>query len=194
MEFYMTKKKIIIYTIIFIISVGLSGLYKYKVANDPALKFNDACKVVINTTCQQYLNKISSEKKYSEILEIKKVRIKENEKLIKYYKNELKNKNLLKIDSATVEKTLMACIDQSSCKQDYFLLKTAEFTIMELVIDSIDVSQLLNHEFYSPKESIKTLNKAKRIVNKNKYITNQTKIIEYLDKELAKIKEQTESH
>ena len=190
----MTKKKIIIYTIIFLLSVCLSGLYKYKVANDPALKFNDACKVVINTTCQQYLNKISSEKKYSEILEIKKVRIKENEKLIKYYKNELKNKNLLKIDSAAVEKTLMACIDQSSCKQDYFLLKTAEFTIMELVIDSIDVSQLLNHEFYSPKESIKTLNKAKRIVNKNKYITNQTKIIEYLDKELDKIKEQTESH
>ena len=67
----MTKKKIIIYTIIFLLSVCLSGLYKYKVANDPALKFNDACKVVINTTCQQYLNKISSEKKYSEILEIK---------------------------------------------------------------------------------------------------------------------------
>lgn len=188
----MTKKKIIIYTIIFLLSVCLSGLYKYKVANDPALKFNDACKVVINTTCQQYLNKITNEKKYTEVIQIKQVRIKENEKLIKYYTRKIQNKKLLNLNADEVNNFIMQCSENPKCKNDYFLIKTAEFTLMDFTIDSIDVAQIQKNEFNNTKASIKTLNNAKRIVNKNRYITNQTKIIEYLDKELAKIKEQTE--
>ena len=120
----MTKKKILIYTIVFVVSVIFSGLYKYSVANDPAQKFNDACKLVINTTCQQYVQKISAEGKYEESLLIQKVRIKENVKLLKFYKSKLVNKKVLSMDSKTVNEVFAKTINTEQGKNDYYLLKT----------------------------------------------------------------------
>jgi len=183
----MTKKKIIIYTIIFLISTALSIWYKYAVAHNTAQNFNEACKMVINTTCQQYIIKISNEKKFEEAITIQKVRIKENEKLLKYYKRKISNKKLLKMNYEELTKSFNNDINTPKGKNDYYLLKTAEFTTMEIIIDAIAVAQIEYKEFNNHNEAIKILKKAKRIAQKNPYITNNNKIIEELSKKISTI-------
>lgn len=188
----MTKKKALVYILVFIISVGLSAWYKYSVAHDPAVKFNEACKLVINTTCQQYVKEITEQQKYEEVLEIQKYRIKENEKLLKFYKSKLINKKLLKYDAIKLNDELTKNINTEDVKRDYFLLKTAEFTLMDIVVDSIAVAQIQRKEFNDTKSAIKTINNSIKLVKKNKFLTNQEKILEYLQNFLIQITEPLE--
>ena len=87
----MLKLLMLIYLIIFVISFWVSAAYRYSVKNNPAQKFLDECKNVIAPQCQQYILKASYEKKYKEVVTIQQERIRENERILKYYKMSYEN-------------------------------------------------------------------------------------------------------
>ena len=71
----MTKRKAIMYLIIFAVLVTAAQTWKTNYLSDPASKLPDPCKMVISSQCQQYINKITAEKKYEETVAIQKIRI-----------------------------------------------------------------------------------------------------------------------
>jgi len=183
----MSRKKIIVYTIIFIISVACSAWFKYEITKNPTANFNEACKMTHNTTCQQYITQITKEKKYQEALDIQKVKISENIQILKYYKSKISDKCLLQMTAKEAEDTLISCLDKPKRKEDYLLLKTADFTVKEIFADSIAVSQLQHNEFDDTKSAIKTLKIARKIVKNNIYIEKHNEIIEYIDSAIAEL-------
>ena len=59
----MTKRKAIMYLIILAVLVTAAQIWKTNYLSDPASKLPDPCKMVISGQCQQYINKITAEKK-----------------------------------------------------------------------------------------------------------------------------------
>ena len=184
----MTKKKILIYLIIFIAAVWGAALFRHAVLSDPAENLAPACKIVVAPECQAYVLKISSEKKYEEALKIQKIRIKENEKLLKFYKSKVVDKCLFQMDAKEAQDSLYACIGTRKGLRDYYLLRTAEFTVRDIFVDSLAVSQIQYSEFKDKKAAIKTLKHLQKILKQNKYVTNRDVMFKIIDKELAEIK------
>lgn len=184
----MTKKKALIYLIIFIIGVWGSALFRCFILSDPAKNLAPECKMVVSTQCQQYVLKISAQKKYEEAVKIQIIRIKENESILKFYKSKLSDKSLLKMSSKEAEKSLIQRIDTNEGKKDYYLLKTAEFTVKDILTDALAVSQIQYSEIKDKKAAIKTLKKAKRVLEQNVYISNREELFKLLEKEISEIK------
>ena len=61
---------------------------------------------------------------------------------------------------------MQACIGTQKGLRDYFLLKTAEFTVRDIFIDSLAVSQIQYSEFKDKKSAVKTLKHMKKYLNK----------------------------
>ena len=64
----MTKRKAIMYLIIFAVLVTAAQTWKTNYLSDPASKLPDPCKMVISSQCQQYINKITAEKNTKKLL------------------------------------------------------------------------------------------------------------------------------
>lgn len=184
----MTKKRALIYLIIFIISFWASAAYKYSVKNNPAQKFPNECKNVIAPQCQQYILKASYEKKYKEVVTIQQERIKENERILKYYKTKLADKCLLQMTAKEAEESLISCINKPKGKQDYFLLKTAEFTVKDILVDSVAVAQIQYNEFNDKKAAEKTLKNAQKVLKQNKYVSGREELFKIVGSMLVEMK------
>lgn len=184
----MTKKKALMYLIIFIAAVSITAVLKHFYLQDPSKNFPDACRPVIAISCQGYINKLTAEKKYDEAVKIQQVRIKENEKILSFFKRKIQNKCLLSMDMKETEETFKGCIGTKAGKRDYFLLKTAEFTIRDIVIDSLAVSEIQLTEKKEPVQAKKTLKNAIKIVKKNKYFFARESSLKELNRQLKQIK------
>lgn len=184
----MTKKKALMYFIIFIVMTSATALLNKFYLTNPADKFNDACKMVINTSCQYYLTTISAEGKFEEAVEIQKVRINENIRILKFFKNKTKNKCLFEMSTDEAGKELIACMGipakAQNARNDYFLLGTIDFTIKDIVTDSVAVAAIQRDEFKNPEDALKTLKKARKIVEKNKFFSLQKEALNLLDGEI----------
>lgn len=183
----MTKKKAFIYLLIFIVLVGCQRVWKHYYLMDPAKDFPEECKMTIEPSCQLYLNKISKEGKYEEAVKIQKVRINENEKILNFYKSRVFNKFLFYKTAKEVDEELKTCIDRPNCKKDYYLLKASDFTIRDIVIDSLAVSEIELKELKDKNAAIKTLKKARKIVRKNKFFFAKDSAINALDIQIAQL-------
>lgn len=184
----MTKKRALVYLIIFVVAFWASAAYRCSVKNNPAEKFVDECKNVFDTRCQQYVLKISSEKKYEEALAIQQVRIKENQKTLKFYKSKLTDKCLLQMTAKEAEESLISCINKPKGKKDYFLLKTAEFIVKDIFVDSIAVAQIQYNEFHDKKAAEKTLKNAKKVLSQNLYVSGREDMFRFIDSMLKGLK------
>ena len=184
----MTKKKILIYLIIFIAAVWGSAIFRNYILYDPAQELAPACKMVVAPACQAYVLNISAGKKYEEVLKIQKIRIKENEKLLKFYKSKIVDKCLFQMDAVEAQNSLYACIGTQKGKRDYFLLKTAEFTVKDIFVDSLAVSQIQYSEFNDKKAAVKTLKHLKKVLKQNKYVTNKDVMLQIVEKEMKELK------
>ena len=184
----MTKKKAIIYLIIFIVLVTTVQVWKVNFLQSDEKNLPEPCKMVVSTSCQAYINQAVEEKKYEEVVKIKQIRIRENEKLLKFFKSKITNKCLLQMDEKEAAASLYACIDTTKGKNDYYLLKTADFTIRDIILDSFDVAQIQYTEFKDKKAAQKTLKKTQKLINQNKYIIKRDKILEVVNNALSNIK------
>lgn len=184
----MTKKKALVYFVVFVVLVICAQVYKTVFLADPAAKLHPACKMVIAPSCQAYINEISAQKKYDEAVKIQKIRIKENEKILKFYKRKIVDKCLFEMTSKEAASALMACIGTHKGKRDYFLLKTADFTIRDILIDSLAVSQIQYSELKDKKAAIATLKHARKIIKQNKYFTGREEAFKLIDKEMSELK------
>ena len=183
----MTKKKALVYLLIFLILVSITAAWKHFYLKNPAAQFPDECKLVIAPSCQTYINKISKEKKYDEVIKIQKVRISENEKILNVYKWKLSDKTLLfKTKKETLEE-LKTCIDKPCCKRDLFLLGASDLTIRDIVFDSLIVAEIELKEFNNEKAALKTLRHAKKVVKNNKYFYAKDAAINAIDMQIAQI-------
>lgn len=184
----MTKKKGLIYFIIFILMVSVTYVWQKYYLASPTEKFPDVCKMVIAPSCQYYVTNLSEKGKYAEAVKIQKVRISENEKILNFFKHKINNKCLLGMSPKEADDTLKAChgipAKEEKAKMDYFILSTADFTIQDIVTDSISVSRIERKEFKQPEEALKTLKKAKRIVEKNEFFSLRKEALKLLDAEI----------
>lgn len=183
----MTKKKAIIYSVIFIVLVCTTCIWKHFYLKNPTENFPDDCKLVVAPSCQIYLNKISEEKKYEEAVKIQKVRISENEKILSVYKFKMKNKSLLFKTSEEAEKELISCINKPDCKRDYYLLRACDITLRDIVLDSLVVAEIELKEFKDKKAALKTLKHAEKLVKKNKQFFAKDSATNALDIQIAQI-------
>lgn len=184
----MTKRKAIMYLIILAILVTAAQIWKTNYLSDPASKLPDPCKMVISGQCQQYINKITAEKKYEETVSIQKIRIRENEQLLKFFKKKIQDKCLFEMTAQEADESLQACIGTPKGKRDYFLLKTADFTIRDILVDSLAVSQMQYSELHDKKAAEKTLKHAKKIIKNNKYFEKRADAFKIIEKELSELK------
>lgn len=183
----MTKKKAIIYAIIFIVLVTTAQVWKTKFLNDPAQHFNDMCKNVLAPSCQVYINKISQDKKYDETVAIQKERIRRNGEVLSFYRHKITDKCLLSMTAKEADEALYACAGKPTGKKDFFLLKTSQMTIQDIIVDSLVVAQIQFAELKDPTAAVKTLKNAKKVLKQNKYMPERDAAIDYIDKRIAEI-------
>lgn len=180
----MTKKKAIIYTIIFIVLVTSAQVWKTTFLKNPSEQFNDMCKNVLAPSCQIYLNQITQEKKYEETIKIQQERIRQNKLILSFYHRKIANKCLLSMDAKEAENELTRCEEKPAGKKDLFLLKTSQVTIQDIVLDSLIVSKIQKDELKDTKAAIKTLKNAKKVLEQNKYMPEREAIIEHLNQKI----------
>ncbi len=190
----MTKKKALVYLIIFIISVSAAFVWKKLYLKDLTAEFPDVCKVVIEPACQNYLMDISAKGKYEEAAKIQKVRITENTNILNFYRKKVTNKCLLNKCSADADKILQEIAkskDQSEfmekSKLDIFIFSAADFTIRDIVTDSVAVAEIELKEFKDPASAEKTLKNAKKILLQNPYFLLQEAALKLVEQQLSQI-------
>lgn len=184
----MTKKKALIYLIIFIVAVTAAQLWKNELKKNPAEKFNAMCNNVLAPSCQVYLNKITKEKKYKEAVEIQQERIRQNKQVLGIYKLKTSNKLLLFKNTEEVNKELIACINTSKCKKDYFLIKVSDDTIRDIVLDSLIISEIQQKELNDSKAALKTIKQAKYIVKTNRFFYARKEALKEINKQIEELK------
>ena len=86
------------------------------------------------------------------------------------------------------DESLQACIGTPKGKRDYFLLKTADFTIRDILVDSLAVSQMNYSELHYKKAAEKTLKHAKKIIKDNKYFEKRADAFKIIEKEMSELK------
>lgn len=187
----MTKKKAIIYTIIFIVLVTSAQVWKTTFLKDPALYFNDMCKNVLAPSCQVYINQITQEKKYEETVTIQKERIRRNTQVLSFYRHKITDKCLLSMTAKEADEALSACAGKLTGKKDFFLLKTSQRTIQDIVLDSLIVAQIQFQELNDTKAAIKTLQNAKKVLKQNKYMPERDAGIDYIDKRIEELSKES---
>lgn len=192
----MTKKKAIIYAVIFVVLVAITAIWKSFYFKDLTKDFPNVCKMVIAPSCQYYLMNISEQKKYEEAVKIQKVRIIENEKILKFYRKKMFNKCILSMTPKEADETVMKCAgipdtatNAEKKKFDYFILKASDFTIQDIITDSLAIAEIQLQEFKDPKSAMKTLKHAKKVLKQNPYFSAYDEANKVLDQQMSQIKE-----
>ena len=192
----MTKKKAIIYAAIFVILVAVTAVWKSFYFKDLTKDFPDVCKMVIAPSCQHYVMNISEQKKYEEAVKIQKVRVIENEKILKFYRNKMFNKCILSMTPKEADETVMKCAglpdtasNAEKKKIDYFILKASDFTIQDIITDSLAIAEIQLQEFKDPKSAMQTLKHAKKVLKQNPYFSAYDEANKVLDQQMSQIKE-----
>ena len=191
----MTKKKAIIYAVIFVVLVTITAIWKSFYFKDLTKDFPNVCKMVIAPSCQYYLMNISEQKKYEEAVKIQKVRIIENEKILKFYRKKMFNKCILSMTPKEADETVMKCSglpdtasNAEKKKIDYFILKASDFTIQDIITDSLAIAEIQLQEFKDPKSAMKTLKHAKKVLKQNPYFSAYDEANKVLDQQMSQIK------
>ena len=195
----MTKKKALIYSIIFVILVSITAIWKSFYFKDLTKDFPDVCKMVIAPSCQYYIMNISEQKKYEEAVKIQKVRVIENEKILKFYRSKIFNKCLLSMTPKEADESILKCAglpdtaaNADRKKTDYFIIKAADFTIQDIVTDSLAIAEIQLNEFKDPDAAVKTLKNAQKVLNKNPYFSASQEAQKVVQTQLSQIKHQKE--
>ena len=92
------------------------------------------------------------------------------------------------MNTKEAENSLIPRIDTQDGKKDYYLLKTAEFTVKDILTDSFAVSQIQYSEFKDKKAAMKTLKQAEKVLKQNTYISNRDELFKLIEKEMSEIK------
>lgn len=183
----MTKKKAIMYSIIFVVLFCASLIYRAVVLYDPSKEFDDMCKNVFAPSCQVYIDKITAEKKYDEAIKIRKERIRQSKQIVNVYKSRITDKCLLQMNEKDADEALMACIGKKKGRIDYLLLKTTNVVIHEIIADSVVTAALEEKVNDDNTEAYKLLKSAKKIAKKNPYIHRQPETVKFLENKMSEL-------
>ena len=184
----MTKKKAIIYSIIFVVLFCASLIFRAYVLYDPSKEFNENCKNVFAPSCQMYVKDITAQKKYDEAIAIRKERIRQSKQIVNLYKRRVTDKCLLQMTEKEADEALVSCIGKEKGRIDYLLLKTIDSVIQDIVVDSITIANLELKANNDAKAAYKTLKSAKSVLKKNPYVHGQPEAINYLNIRMEKLK------
>ena len=184
----MTKKKAIMYSIIFVVLFCAALIFRAVVLYDPSKDFNDMCKNVFAPSCQMYIKEITAQKKYDEAITIRKERIRQSKQIMNFYKRRITDKCLLQMTQKEADESLMSCIGKEKGRIDYLLLKTTDTVIQDIVVDSVAVANLELKANDDTSAAYKTLKSAKNILKKNPYVYGQPEAINYINMKMKKLK------
>lgn len=183
----MTKKKAIMYSIIFVVLFCAALIFRAAVLYDPSKDFNDLCKNVFAPSCQVYINKITEEKKYDEVLVIRKERIRQSKQIVNFYKKRITDKCLLQMTEKEADESLMACIGKEKGRIDYLLLKTTDTVIQDIMADSVAIAQIQADEQESPDKAYYTLKSARNLLKKNPYVHKQSETLQFINRLMSEL-------
>ena len=74
-------------------------------------------------------------------------------------------------------------------KFDYFILKASDFTIQDIMTDSLAIAEIQLQEFKDPKSAMQTLKHAKKVLKQNPYFSAYDEANKVLDQQMSQIKE-----
>ena len=183
----MTKKKAIMYGIIFIVLFCASLIFRTIVLYNPSENFNDMCKNVFAPSCQVYVGQLLKDKKYDEAAMIQKEKIRQSKQILNVYKRKTTDKCLYKMTAKEADESLMSCIGKPKGKTDYYLLKTSTAVVQDIVMDSVALAQIQSDEQEDTVAAYRTLKSAKKMLKDNPYVPNQKEAIEYLEKLISNL-------
>ena len=183
----MTKKKAIIYSIIFVVLFCASLIFRAYVLYDPSKEFNENCKNVFAPSCQMYVKDITAQKKYDEAIAIRKERIRQSKQIVNLYKRRVTDKCLLQMTEKEADEALVSCIGKEKGRIDYLLLKTTNVVIHEIIADSVVTAALEEKVNDDNTEAYKLLKSAKKIAKKNPYIHRQPETVKFLENKMSEL-------
>lgn len=187
LEPVMTKKKALFYLIVLIFAVGLTTVWKKYYFADPAQYFPDACKMVISPSCNEYIINATKEKKYTEAVKIQKVRLSENEKILKFYKRKMRNKCLIEMTADEATESFKSCSIPANKNKDFFLLSASNFTIQDIITDTISVSRIEKNELKDNNAALFTLKQGEKMLLKNKFYPNREVSLKFIQQEIESV-------
>lgn len=183
----MTKKKAIMYTIIFVVLFCAALIFRAVVLYDPSKNFDDMCKNVFAPSCQVYINKITEEKKYDEAIAIRKERIRQSKQIMNVYKRRITDKCLLQMNEKEADTALMACIGKKKGRIDYLLLKTTDAVIQDIIIDTVAVAILEVQANEDTVSAYNLLKSTRNLLKKNPYAHKQPEAIKYIESMMSEL-------
>lgn len=183
----MTKKKALMYLVIFIVAVISTAIFNKVYLTNPAEQFADPCKNVLVSACQVYINQSLDEKKYDEVLEIQKVRLNENIKILKFYETKLRDKCLVQMNANEVEESFEKCSIPKNQNRDTLLIFASNFTIQDIITDAKNISYLSTEHLNDKKTAIKALKKAQKVVKRYKFYPLREQALEQLNNRIKEI-------
>ena len=190
----MTKKKALMYLIILVIAVSTTAILKKVYFKDEAALLPDPCQNVISPSCQQYIAEVTEHGSKQEAAYIRQIRVKENEKILKYFRKKISNKCLLSMTPQEAQEAMMKCAatpdtDKNAQKKkiDALLLNSANYTINDIIADSIAIAQVQAYTLNDFPTAIKTLKNTQKIIKQNPYYVVSDEANQFLQKQIDEL-------
>lgn len=164
-----------------------------------------SCENIFSMECQDYLVKITNEKKYEETVKIQSVRIKETEKLLDNNKNKIIEKSLFSMNAKEADeyynKRLSELEKKNGGKQKYDEIGAPVFEefekdyahllynnklIGDIILDSMVVATIQRKELKDYYASIYTLKNAKKVLDENGYAADLDTYSKMIERNIKK--------
>ena len=166
-----------------------------------------ACNMIFDVKCQDYLIKITKQKKFVEALRIQRKRAFETLKIINANKNKVKNKTWLTLDSEKLDEEYakLKKIKEQKLKnkeieaydkdgtplfddfeKDYSLLIDNNYSLRDFLLDSLIIAAIESKELKNDSAALEAVQNAKKVLNDNKYYNYYDQHLGVLDRNIKK--------
>lgn len=199
--------KIMLWSLAVIILVGGAAIFAQHMKKNAASDLSTSCEMIFSPDCQEYLNKITKDKRYDEAIHIQERRIDENLNVLNHSESQIMDKKWLAMTASDAEKEFqklsaeLAKINKGeqkkdengaplfeSFEKDYNLLQHNNMIIRDITLDTMIVATIQRKELKDYNAAIKTLEKGRKILDENKYFVLYDDYMKMIERGIEKNK------
>lgn len=199
--------KIMLWSLAVIILVGGAALFAQHMKKGAASDLSTSCEMIFSPDCQEYLNKITKDKRYDEAIHIQETRIDENLNVLNNSKSQITDKKWLTMTASDAEKEFQKLSEElkkdnngnpkkdengaplfESFEKDYNLLQHNNMIIRDITLDTMIVATIQRKELKDYNAAIKTLEKGRKILDENKYFVLYDDYMKMIERGIEKNK------
>ena len=203
-------KKNIVYILIigvFLLILAAAAVWTQKVKSEKSKDLPGECNMIFDMKCQDYLIKITKQKKFDEALKIQRKRAQETEKIININKSKVKNKAWLNSNSEQIDKEYsnlkkekeqkvknneVEAFDKDGAplfddfEKDYSLIIDNNYALRDFLLDSLIIAAIESKELKNNDKALAVVQHAKDVLTENKYYIYYKIHLEALDRNIKK--------